>query len=154
MKIVPMTEDELAAYREHIIDLFAREKSSAEGVTPEEARGAAEAAWERANPEGNKDHVIGRLQQPEDVSVGVMWFAVRPEWGRPCAWLYDIMIDAEHRGQGLGRLAMALLEEEAHKRGAHTIGLHVFGHNAVARNLYQSLGFRETSVVMRKDLEP
>jgi ribosomal protein S18 acetylase RimI-like enzyme len=62
------------------------------------------------------------------------------------------MIDEEFRGLGHGRQAMLLAEELARSEGASTIGLNVFGHNQVARSLYSSLGFRETSVQMRKDL--
>lgn len=151
MKLTPITTDDLAAYREQTITLFASETIASDGVSEEEARRVAEAAWARANPEGGGDHVIGRLEA-DGVPVGVMWFAVRPQWGRSIVWLYDILIDAEHRGKGLGRQAMALLEEEARQRGVETIGLHVFGHNTVARGLYESLGFRATSLVLRKDL--
>lgn len=47
---------------------------------------------------------------------------------------------------------MALLDREARERDVASIGMHVFGHNEVARGLYQKLGFGETSIVMRKDL--
>lgn len=151
MKIVAMSPEELAQFREHTISEFAAEKARSEGLAPAEARDAAEKAWEKAAPDENQGHVIGRLVF-EGEAVGVMWFVVRPEWGRPCLWLYDIKIDEEQRGRGLGRAAMALLEEEARARGVDTIGLHVFGHNAVARSLYESLGFRPTSIVMRKDV--
>ena len=50
------------------------------------------------------------------------------------------------RGAGRGRPA------EARRLNVRSIGLHVFGHNTGARKLYQRLGYRETSVVMRKDL--
>jgi predicted GNAT family acetyltransferase len=40
----------------------------------------------------------------------------------------------------------------ARANGARTIGLNVFGRNTVARNLYASLGYEESAVVMRKDL--
>jgi RimJ/RimL family protein N-acetyltransferase len=43
-------------------------------------------------------------------------------------------------------------EDEARARGVHRIELHVFGGNDVARGLYRSLGYVETSVLMGKDL--
>ena len=47
---------------------------------------------------------------------------------------------------------MRLAEDEARRNGLHAIALNVFGHNAIARALYASLGYRETSVQMRKEL--
>ncbi len=62
------------------------------------------------------------------------------------------MIDEEFRGRGYGRQAMLLAEELARTNGASTMRLNVFGHNNVARRLYWSLGYQETSVHMRKAL--
>ena len=68
------------------------------------------------------------------------------------AWLYDITIDEAERGKGYGRGAMTALDEEVRKLGHDTIGLNVWGANAVARGLYRSLGWTEESVHMRKRL--
>lgn len=67
-------------------------------------------------------------------------------------WVWDIAIDADKRGRGLGRPAMLLGEEYARARGAHTLGLSVAGFNTGARGLYESLGYETTSVKMRKKL--
>jgi ribosomal protein S18 acetylase RimI-like enzyme len=47
---------------------------------------------------------------------------------------------------------MQLAEVEARSHGLPRIALNVFGGNEVARNLYRSLGYAETSVQMAKDL--
>jgi ribosomal protein S18 acetylase RimI-like enzyme len=47
---------------------------------------------------------------------------------------------------------MLLAEDLARVNGATTIGLNVFGHNRIARDLYNSLGYEESAVVMRKSL--
>lgn len=47
---------------------------------------------------------------------------------------------------------MEAIDPFARSRGAVEIGLHAFGRNAVARGLYQSLGFETRSVVMVKHL--
>ena len=49
---------------------------------------------------------------------------------------------------------MLVAEELARAGGAVTLGLNVFAHNVVARNLYASLGYREAAIQMRKDLTP
>ena len=68
------------------------------------------------------------------------------------AWLYDIVIDEAERGRGLGRAAMLALEDEVRAFGHDSIGLNVWGGNAVARGLYGSLGYAERAVHMRKAL--
>ena len=47
---------------------------------------------------------------------------------------------------------MTLAEEAARNHGATELGLNVFGHNAVARSLYESMGYQTTAVNMRKSL--
>jgi ribosomal protein S18 acetylase RimI-like enzyme len=37
-------------------------------------------------------------------------------------------------------------------KGFEQLGLHVFGHNKIARALYESLGFETTNMVMSKKL--
>ena len=69
-------------------------------------------------------------------------------------FIYDVEIDEAHRGKGYGRAAMELAEQEANALGIGRIELNVFGGNDVARRLYLSVGYVETSVQMAKDLDP
>ena len=57
------------------------------------------------------------------------------------------------QGHGYGRSAMRLAERLARENGALSIGLNVFAHNWAARHLYVSLGYAESRVTMRKQLE-
>ena len=83
-------------------------------------------------------------------SVGELWVAERDgDLGRGL-WIYDVQIDEAHRGRGYGREAMLFAEEEARRRGLGRVALNVFGGNAAARGLYQSLGYIETAVLMSK----
>jgi ribosomal protein S18 acetylase RimI-like enzyme len=84
--------------------------------------------------------------------VGIVW--IGPRMGAPPDryWVFDVEILPEHRGRGLGRQAMLLAEEAARSLGATELGLNVFGQNAVARSLYESLGYQTTAVQMRKPL--
>ncbi len=84
--------------------------------------------------------------------VGRLWLAERQSAGRRALFVYDVSIDPEHQGRGLGRAAMRLAEDEARARGIGRIELNVFGGNDVARRLYHSLGYVETSLQMAKDL--
>ena len=47
---------------------------------------------------------------------------------------------------------MELAQADVKEKGFSRLGLHVFGHNKVARKLYESLGFETTNVVMSKGL--
>jgi ribosomal protein S18 acetylase RimI-like enzyme len=84
--------------------------------------------------------------------VGRLWLAEREMAGRRVMYVYDVSIHPGQQGHGYGRAAMQLAEEEAKSRGIDRIELNVFGGNDVARGLYRSLGYVETSAQMRKDL--
>ncbi|MEX0709894.1 MAG: GNAT family N-acetyltransferase [Chloroflexota bacterium] len=92
------------------------------------------------------------LVEADGEAVGRLWLAERESGGRRALFVYDITIDDEHQGRGFGRAAMRLAEAEARARGMWRIELNVFGGNDVARGLYRSLGYVETSVQMAKDL--
>ncbi|MEC5182355.1 ribosomal protein S18 acetylase RimI-like enzyme [Arthrobacter sp. CG_A4] len=66
--------------------------------------------------------------------------------------MFDVEIQPALRSKGFGRQAMILGEAEARRLGATSIGLNVFGYNANARKLYESLGYEATAIQMRKDL--
>ncbi|HEY8676886.1 MAG TPA: GNAT family N-acetyltransferase [Candidatus Dormibacteraeota bacterium] len=86
-------------------------------------------------------------------SVGWLWLALQsPRAEAGVGFIYDITIDEALRGRGYGRTAMQLAEDEARRHGLHALALNVFGQNAIARALYSSLGYAETSVQMRKEL--
>jgi ribosomal protein S18 acetylase RimI-like enzyme len=57
-----------------------------------------------------------------------------------------VAVAPDMRGHGLGRLVMSLLHAAARLRGARRVRLRVDPQNAVARHLYESVGYRfETS---------
>ncbi len=85
--------------------------------------------------------------------VGWLWFALQqPQREKGVGFIFDISIDEALRGHGYGRAAMQAAEKEARRRGLKALALNVFGQNSVARGLYASLGYAETSVQMRKEL--
>ncbi len=92
--------------------------------------------------------------EADGAAVGWLWFALDKPGNAESGvgYIYDIGIDEAFRGRGFGRAAMQLAEEEARSHGLHALALNVFGTNTVARRLYASLGYSETSVKMRKEL--
>jgi len=64
------------------------------------------------------------------------------------AWIEDVVVDAEARGEGLGRRLTEAAIDEARRRGARTIDLTSRPSREAANALYQKMGFepRETNV--------
>jgi ribosomal protein S18 acetylase RimI-like enzyme len=56
-------------------------------------------------------------------------------------YLYSLWLDPTVRGQRLGRQLVAAAVDWARDRGARTVTLRVAQDNAVARGVYESLGF-------------
>ena len=118
-------------------------------LAQEKARRDFETLWPDDRPAPNQ--WVYAVEEA-DHRVGYLWIAERDNQGRKVIWIYDVEIDAEFRGRGLGREAMRLAEREAQARGLARVELNVFGGNDVARNLYRSLGYEESAVWMGKDL--
>src|SRR3974390_1438777 len=116
---------------------YVAERVSA-GDTPKEAAANAEESMRRTFPDGSPapGQLAGRLVW-EGQPMGELWVGQSggdPERG----WVWDVRLDEPFRGRGLGRRAMLIAEDLARTNGAVSIGLNVFAHNGVARNLYNS----------------
>lgn len=61
------------------------------------------------------------------------------------AYVYSLWLDPAARGYGLARPLVAAAVDWARDRGARTVTLRVAADNAVARGVYESLGFTVTS---------
>ena len=66
-------------------------------------------------------------------------------------YIFDLFLAPQARGKGLGKLVMSELEVETKKLGFNALRLHVFGHNTVARRLYESAGYITTNIHMLKE---
>ena len=64
-------------------------------------------------------------------------------------YLYSLWLDPTARGQGLARPLVAAAVDWARDRRARTVTLRVAADNAVARGVYESLGFTVTSAEIR-----
>jgi GNAT superfamily N-acetyltransferase len=118
------------------------------GLSADEARAKAakDTEWLRGLP----PLVLEIEREGERVGRVVLWLDAFEKPGS--AWLFEIVLDESVRGRGYGREALRLAEEEARSRGMTRIDLNVFGGNAVARSLYASEGYAESSVHMGKPL--
>jgi GNAT superfamily N-acetyltransferase len=76
--------------------------------------------------------------------VGTLWYAEQLEETPPRVYIYDIEVEEEHRGKGVGTAAIHALEEEGRRLGAKQVMLSVFFQNAGAIRLYERLRFEPT----------
>ncbi len=84
--------------------------------------------------------------------MGTLWIGPQLAGQAEAFWVWDVRIEEAHRGKGYGRATMVLAEVEARRRGATELGLNVFGHNEIARRLYESMGYAPTAIRMKKNL--
>ena len=92
---------------------------------------------------------ICRVIDAAGTDVGLVWLGRSPD-NPKTGCVYDLVIDPEHRGRGLGRAAMGAAEEQLRSDGCTRIALNVFGWNVAATALYRSLGFEVDSMQMSK----
>ncbi len=151
-----MDSAEFSNYMNSAVINYAAEKQKAEGLTEEAAGKIAKESYAKLLPEGleSKDQFLFTVIEESTLEpVGFFWMAKKLNGVKPYAFIYDIELIPEKRGQGLGKLLMQAVENEVRKLGCVSIGLHVFGHNAAAVSLYEKSGFETTSRMMKKDLK-
>ena len=150
VKLEKMNSHEFQQYLSFAIKNYADEHVKAGNWDESEAVDKAAQEYENLLPDGEKtaNQYLFTIRDGEH-EVGIIWLAKRlAEKG----FIYDIYIREENQGQGYGKKAMEEIEREAKNLGIKSLGLHVFGHNASARGLYQKIGFIETDILMEKKL--
>lgn len=147
-----MTEAEFRVYREGAVRTYAEEKVAAGNWPADEALSRSEREFSSLLPEGvaSKNNHLFVLRDAAE-TVGMIWFAVN-EVKPTAAFIYDFSVDEAHRGKGYGKGALLALEDRAEALGVTSVSLHVFGHNRVARALYEKLGYKTTNINMTKKL--
>lgn len=151
----PMTVEEYEAYRQRSIDGYAdqmREAGAADAGTAREESARQLAGMLPQGAETNGMRLLVVLDD-EGASVGVLWLGPHPR-RTGAGWVYDLEVEEARRGTGLGRRAMLAAEEIGRREGWTAIGLNVFGPNARARALYDSLGYDVVATNMLKPLRP
>ncbi len=93
------------------------------------------------------------LATPEGPAVGALWFAVVDRHTTASAFVYDLLVRAEHRRQGHAQRAFQAMESIVRGLGLTQVGLHVFGHNPAAQALYTKLGYGVTGLNMARQLD-
>lgn len=94
------------------------------------------------------NHIIFAICSIENQIVGIALLATYKVISGHRGMVEDVVVDAEHRGKGIGRKLMETLLEEAKHRNLDSVLLFSGHHREAAIGLYKSLGFslRESGV--------
>jgi len=149
----PLRDDEFDAWAAASKAGYAASIEHDGGFPHEVAQRKAETDAAQLLPDGRvpDGHAVYMIEDEGEV-VGHLWVAEREADDQRVLYVYDVSVDEDARGRGLGRLAMEFAEGEARRRGIRRVTLNVFGGNEVARGLYRSLGYAEVAVWMAKDV--
>jgi ribosomal protein S18 acetylase RimI-like enzyme len=154
LRLRSATADEIDAWVSRVAADYAADIATSGSLPIEEARQKAEDELRAQLADGpaRASQLFFRLTADER-PVGWLWLAIPFPGGDPAmAWLNYVQVDEEFRGRGYGRQAMLLAEQQASARGMTSVGLNVLGNNAVARSLYDSLGYQVSAQQMKKIL--
>ncbi|WBQ05689.1 GNAT family N-acetyltransferase [Kribbella sp. CA-293567] len=144
-----MTDDEFTVWRAHSVEDYAGAIGPARGLDPATALETASQEFEQLLPAGRRtENQWVWLAQHEDEPVGTLWISTH----RPIPFVYLLEVLPEQRGKGYGRSIMLAGEDECRSRGYEHLALNVFGDNAAAISLYDSLGYVVVTQEMRKAL--
>ncbi|MGR3764021.1 GNAT family N-acetyltransferase [Rossellomorea sp. NS-SX7] len=150
MNVKPMTPEEFKLFLEKSVVSYAKEKTRSGNWTEEESIERAKSDYKRFLPQGeNTENNYLYSLHKDNSQIGSFWLAVMPN---NTGYIYNVEIEEDYRGQGLGKLAMKEIEMKAKELKLNKIELHVFAHNTTARRLYENIGYEVTNVIMAKSI--
>jgi GNAT superfamily N-acetyltransferase len=155
LDFIPMTPALYEAWSRASIAEYAEENVVSGRWTREEALSRSEQEFARLLPAGlatADNYLFSIVDDQISEPVGVMWFAAVWEGGRRHAFVYDFQVFEAYRRRGYGTSALLRLDECVRDMGLSVVSLHVFAHNRAARELYGKVGYRETDIMMSKEL--
>ena len=147
---------EFADCKSTSIPTYASEKVSSGEWAEFDALRLAREAFDLLLPNGldtPQNHLFGLRETVDGPLIGVLWFAVRQRAADRIGYVYEIVIHPPFQRQGHARRAFLALEDKVREMGLSGIALHVFGHNAGARALYESLGYQASNITMFKPVD-
>lgn len=116
--------------------LFAQEAE----FTPDAAKQRSALQQILGNP------AIGRIYVAREgarvLAMASLLYTVSTAEGSPAAWLEDLVVRPERRGQGIGRKLLEHVAAQARNDGVARITLLTDGDNRGAQALYRKMGFR------------
>jgi len=150
-----MRESEFGAFLEQTVRLYAEENIRAGYWQRSEATRRSRDNHNKLLPDGleTPGHQIFVVRDdPSQEAVGYIWLKVEKEALIPSGFIYALFIQEQFRGKGYGTRAMQGMEAKSAELGLRRLMLHVFADNPVALHLYESSGYRVTSLNMMREI--
>ena len=147
--ISPVTADEAELLLSSARETYAAGLRSQRGLSPEQADQKAADDVTALLPEGQD--TAGQVllaAREEGRYVGGIWAAAQGPDRAGMAWIYQVWVEPEARGRGLSKRLIQAAGDAVRVLGADSLGLNVFGDNAPAIAVYDSLGFTVTAQQM------
>jgi len=147
-----MQQEDFEPYLERGIREYAEDHVRNGNWTVEESLERSKKEFEQLLPEGvnSRDQFLYSIvDEMDNKKIGLLWVQVKDQK----AFIYDFIIDDSFRGKGYGKQALIALDEKLRSISVQSIGLHVFGDNHTAQELYKKMGFRITGIQMNKVLK-
>jgi len=151
VKLEPIQQKDFELFLEREIRSYAEDHVRNGNWSSEDALERSRKEFEHYLPDGtySKDQYLYSILGESDDKIGVLWVQVKDQK----AFIFDFVIDEAFRGKGYGKQALAAMEETLKSMDVESIGLHVFGDNVAAQELYKKAGFQITDIQMKKILK-
>ncbi len=132
---------------------YARDRMESNLLSEDEAIQFTQTQWASFLPQGQSTEghfFFDLIDESNGVRVGASWLFV--DQTMRSSFIFELYLEPDSRGKGLGKSALRALEDFAKTNGAKTLGLNVFATNERAKSLYDSFGFRDVSTDMIKSI--
>lgn len=148
IKLEPLQQEDFERFLEREIRGYAEDHVRNGNWPAEGALERSRKEFEHYLPDGvhSQDQYLYSLIDDNGDKIGVLWVQIKDRK----AFIFDFVIDEEFRGKGYGKQALAAMDEKLKSMDVESVGLHVFGDNIVAQELYKKAGFQISDMHMRK----
>ena len=156
VKLVPMDPADYPAYLENGIREYAEDKVKSGQWKESESLEKSRGEFMHLLPDGvhtKNEFIYSIVNEETGQKIGVLWVEIKMEETPRRAFGFDFMLYEQFRGKGFGKQALQALDKQLISMDVESMGLHVFGHNTTAFELYKKMGFEITNVNMRKMLK-
>ncbi len=152
LDLQPMSASQFDGFMQALRQRYAQGRMRSNLLSEDEALAFTQKQWGSFIPQGQTSpgHHFFNLTPSGQAPIGTSWLFV--DTAAQTAFIFELYLNPDARGQGIGRLALNALERFAREAGARTLGLNVFATNQRAKALYSSYGFRDVSTDMIKEV--
>ncbi|MEW8625106.1 MAG: GNAT family N-acetyltransferase [Candidatus Thiodiazotropha sp.] len=89
---------------------------------------------------------VVRSDSDEVIAMATLQLVISTAEGGLVAWMEDVVVDADHRGQGVGELLLSHINRWAEHQGIKRVQLVADRDNRLALDFYRKQGWQETNL--------